>query len=260
MSAPGYAVRDSATMLRRNLRHIQRYPSMAASTVLFPVIFLLLFGYVFGGTLGAGLGGGRAGYITYLVPGILVLTVASGSISTAVSVNMDLTEGIVARFRTMAIARVSLLTGHVLGSLIQTMAGVVLVTGVGLAMGFRSSAGLAGWLGAAGLLLLLTVALTWLSVALGIVAERPETASNLPMPLMLLPLIGSGFVPTASMPPGLRQFAEYQPFTPVTQTVRGLLTGAPIGSNWIIAIGWCVGIGVAGYLWAKAAFNRDSQP
>ena len=126
-------------------------------------------------------------------------------------------------------------------------------------MGFRTSAGLAGWLGAAGLLLLLTVALTWLSVAFGLVADRPETASNLPMPLMLLPLIGSGFVPTASMPPGLRQFAEYQPFTPVTQTVRGLLMGTPIGHNWIIAIAWCVGIGVGGYLWAKAAFSRDTQ-
>ncbi len=259
MSTPAYAVRDSATMLRRNLRHVRRYPSMAASTVLVPVIFLLLFGYVFGATLGAGLGGGRAGYLTYLVPGILVLTVASGSVSTAVSVNMDMTEGIVARFRTMAIARVSLLTGHVLGSLIQTMASVVLVAGVGLAMGFRSGTGPADWLGAAGLVLLLTVALTWLSVALGIVADRPETASNLPMPLLLLPLIGSGFVPTASMPPGVRQFAGYQPFTPVTQTLRGLLTGTPIGSNWIIAIAWCVGIGVAGYLWAKTAFSRDTK-
>lgn len=232
---------------------------MAASTVGFPVVFLLLFGYVFGSTLGAGLGGGRAGYIDYLVPGILVLTVASGSVSTAVSVCMDMTEGIVARFRTMAIARVSVLTGHVLGSVIQTMVGVVLVAGVGLLMGFRSSAGLAGWLGAAGLLVLLTVALTWLSVAFGVVADRPETASNLPMPLLLLPLIGSGFVPTASMPPGLRQFAEYQPFTPVTQTVRGLLMGTPIGHNWIIAIAWCVGIGVGGYLWAKAAFARKTQ-
>jgi len=139
------------------------------------------------------------------------------------------------------------------------MLGVVLVAGVGLLMGFRSSAGLAGWLGAAGLLLLLTVALTWLSVAFGVVADRPETASNLPMPLLLLPLIGSGFVPTASMPPGLRQFAEYQPFTPVTQTVRGLLMGTPIGHNWIIAIAWCVGIGVGGYLWAKAAFARKTQ-
>ncbi len=259
MSSQSYAVRDSATMLRRNLRHVRRYPSMAASTVGFPVVFLLLFGYVFGSTLGVGLGGGRAGYIDYLVPGILVLTVASGSVSTAVSVCMDMTEGIVARFRTMAIARVSVLTGHVLGSVIQTMVGVVLVAGVGLLMGFRSSAGLAGWLGAAGLLVLLTVALTWLSVAFGVVADRPETASNLPMPLLLLPLIGSGFVPTASMPPGLRQFAEYQPFTPVTQTVRGLLMGTPIGHNWIIAIAWCVGIGVGGYLWAKAAFARKTQ-
>ncbi len=193
------------------------------------------------------------------MPGILVLTVASGSVSTAVSVCMDMTEGIVARFRTMAIARVSLLTGHVLGSVIQTMVSVVLVAGVGLLMGFRATAGLAGRAGAAGLLLLLTVALTWLSVAFGLVADRPETASNLPMPLMLLPLIGSGFVPTASMPPGVRQFAEYQPFTPVTQTLRGLLMGTPVGHDWIIAIAWCVGIGVAGYLWAKAAFSRDTQ-
>jgi ABC-2 type transport system permease protein len=218
MSTLSYAARDSATMLRRNLRHALRYPSMTISTAGVPIIFLLLFVYVFGSTLGAGLGGSR--YIDYVSPGIIVMAVASGSTATAVSVCTDMTEGIVARFRTMAIARASLLTGHVVGSLIQTMFSTALVIGVALLMGFRPNAGLVEWIAAIGLLLLLTLALTWLAVALGLVATRPEVASNLPLPLILLPFIGSGFVPTDSMPAGLRQFAEYQPFTSINAVPR----------------------------------------
>ena len=256
MSTLSYAARDSATMLRRNLLHALRYPSMVVSTAGMPIVFLLLFVYVFGSTLGAGIGGSH--YVDYVVPGILLMTTASGSISTAVSVCMDMTEGIVARFRTMAISRASLLTGHVVGSLILTVLSLVVVLGVALLMGFRSGAGPAEWAAVAGLLVLLTLALTWLAVAFGLVADRPETASNLPLPLALLPFIGSGFVPTRSMPVGVRQFAEYQPFTPITETLRGLLTGTPIGHSGVIAVAWCAGIGLAGYLWSRSLFGRKT--
>jgi ABC-2 type transport system permease protein len=259
MSTLSHSVSDSATMLRRNLRHMLRYPSMTLMLVGMPVIFLLLFVYVFGGTLGAGLGpsGGRALYVNYVTPGIVLMTVAGAATGTAVSVAMDMTEGIVARFRTMAISRASVLTGHVVGSVIQTLLGMAVVIGVAVLIGFRPTAGPAEWLAAAGVLTLFVFAITWLSVALGLVSKSVETASNAPMPLMLLPFLGSGFVPTGSMPAGLRWFAEYQPFTPVIETLRGLLLGTPIGNSAIIAITWCAAIALAGYLWARKLFNRD---
>jgi ABC-2 type transport system permease protein len=254
-----YAARDSATMLRRNLRHMQRYPSMSLMLIVFPVIFLLLFVYVFGGTLGAGLGpgGGRSAYANFVAPGIIVLTIAGAAIATAVSVATDMTEGIIARFRTMAIARVSVLTGHVLGSVIQMVLGAAVVTAIAVATGFRPSAGPPAWLATAGLIVLFALAMSWLSIALGLVAKSPESASNTPMPLMVLPFLGSGFVPVASMPAGLRWFAEYQPFTPVISTVRGLLVSGPVGDNAILAIAWGVGISLASYVWAKHLYNRD---
>jgi len=261
MTTLGHTVSDSATMLRRNLRHMLRYPSLTLMLVGMPIVFLLLFVYVLGGTLGAGLGGGtggRADYVAYVVPGILLITVAGGATGTAISVAMDMTEGIVARFRTMAISRASVLTGHVLGSVIQGMFCLLVVLGVGLLIGFRPTAGPVEWLGAAGLLALLTLALTWLCVALGMVSKSVETASNLPMPLTLLPFFGSGFVPTDSMPTGLRWFAEYQPFTPIIETLRGLLTGSPIGNSGAVAVAWCVGISLAGYLWARVSYDRAS--
>jgi ABC-2 type transport system permease protein len=254
MTTLSYAVRDSATMLRRNLRHALRYPSMTLSTAGMPIIFMLLFVYVFGSALGNGLGGGH--YIDYVAPGIVLMTAAAGSIATAVSVCMDMTEGIVSRFRTMAIARVSLLTGHVVGSVITTTFSMAFVLGVALLIGFRPNASPVEWLAAAGLLVLLTLALTWLAVALGLVADRPETASNLPLPLSILPFLGSGFVPTDSMSTGVRQFAEYQPFTPVTETLRGLLMGAPVGHSALMAVAWCLGIALAGYVWARRRFAR----
>ena len=261
MSALTYAATDSATMLRRQLRHMQRYPSMTALIVGLPVVFLLLFVYVFGGTLGAGLGGitaGRGDYVDYVVPGILLITVASSAQGTAISVAMDMTEGIIARFRTMAISRASVLTGHVLGSLVQTMLSLAIVTGVALVVGFAPNAGPLDWLAACGLLAMTTLALTWLSVALGVVSKSVETASNLPMFLLLLPFLGSGFVPTDSMPPVLRWFAEHQPFTPLIETIRGLLMGTPIGNSGALAAGWCVVIALGGYLWSRKLFNRES--
>ncbi|HEX3791991.1 MAG TPA: ABC transporter permease [Pseudonocardiaceae bacterium] len=261
MSTLSYAVADSATMLRRNLRHTLRYPAMTVSQAGLPVVFLLLFTYVFGGAIGAGLagGGGRQGYLNYLTPGMILLTVVSAATATAVSVATDMNEGIVARFRTMAIARVSVLTGHVLGGVIQTLLSIVIVAGVALAIGFRPTAGPLGWLAAIGVLALITFAVTWLSVALGLVARTVESASNLPLFLTLLPFVGSSFVPTASMPTGLRWFAEYQPFTPITETLRGLLLGTPLGDNAIIAIAWGVGISLLSYLWAKRLFNRRTR-
>jgi ABC-2 type transport system permease protein len=259
MSTLTLAVTDSATMLRRQLRHMQRYPSLTLLILGLPVIFLLLFVYVFVGTLGAGLGGvahSRAVYVNYVTPGIILLTVATAAQATAISVAMDMTEGIIARFRTMAIARSSVLTGHVLGSLIQSMLGVGVVIGIAVLIGFRPTASPAEWIAAIGVLAMISFALIWLSVALGLVSKSVETASNLPMFLLLLPFLGSGFVPTDSMPAGVRWFAEYQPFTPVTETLRGLLLGTPIGNNAIIAVAWCAGISLLGYLWARRLYIR----
>ncbi len=259
MSTLAHAVTDSATMLRRSLKHMVRYPSMTLMLAGIPVILLLLFVYVFGGTLGAGLGGvsgGRTAYVNYVVPGIILLAVASGAQSTAISVAIDMTEGIIARFRTMAIARVSVLTGHVLGSMIQTMLCVAIVTGVALLIGFEATAEPIEWMAALGLLAMITFALTWLSVAFGLVTNSVETASNLPMFLVLLPFLGSGFVPTDSMPTGLRWFADYQPFTPITETLRGLLMGTAIGTSAVLAIGWSAAIALFAYLWAKRLYNR----
>ena len=259
MTTVSYAVADSATMLRRNLKRMQRYPAMTLMIIMVPVVFLLLFVYVFGATLGAGLGDGRAAYLSYVTPGIVLLTLGTAATSTAVSVAMDMSSGIIARFRTMAIARVSVLTGHVLGSMILSLLGIALVIGIAVAMGFRTSADPLSWLAVAGLLVLITFAITWLSVALGLVSGSAETASNLPMFLMLLPFLGSGFVPTHTMPAGFRWFAEYQPFTPVIQTVRGLLVGGPIGNNAIMATAWGVGIAALSYLWARRLYRRPMQ-
>jgi ABC-2 type transport system permease protein len=259
MSAVPYAVTDAATMLRRNLRHMQRYPSMTLMLAGMPVVFLLLFVYVFGGTLGAGLGGvsgGRAAYITYLVPGILLQAVAAVAQGTAISVAMDMTEGIVARFRTLGISRGSFLTGHALGSVIQAVISVAIVTSVALLAGFRTDAGPLAWLAVAGVLLMVSFTLTWLTVALGLVAKTVESASNTPMFLVLLPFLGSGFVPVGSMPAGLRWFAENQPFTPVIETMRALLAGTPVGNHAVVAAAWCAGVSLLSYLWAKRLFSR----
>jgi ABC-2 type transport system permease protein len=219
-----------------------------------------MFVYVFGGTLGAGLGGvsgGRDAYIAYVIPGILLMTVAGVAQGTTISVAMDMTEGIVARFRTMAISRASVLTGHVVGSIIQTALAIAVVMAVALLIGFRPTTGPVAWVAAAGVLALTAFAIAWLSVALGMSTRSVETASNLPMFLMLLPFLSSGFVPTQTMPDGLRGFAENQPFTPIIETLRGLLLGTPIGNSGLIAIAWCVAISLVGFLWARRLYERD---
>ena len=259
MSTLAYTLTDSATMLRRNLRRLQRYPSMTLLLVGMPIVFLLLFVYVFGGQLGAGFNGGhdsRGAYLDYVMPGILLIAVAAAAQGNAITVAMDMTAGIIDRFRTMAIARASVLTGHVIASVIQALFGLAVVLAVALALGFRPTADPVAWLAVIGLLTLFTFALVWLCAALGLAAKTVETASNTPMVLTLLPFLSSGFVPTETMPPGLRQFAEYQPFTPVTEAVRGLLSGTGAGTNAIAAIAWSAGIALAGYLWARHLYNR----
>jgi ABC-2 type transport system permease protein len=256
MTTLAHTITDSRTMFQRQLLHLKRYPSLTIMLIGLPVIFLLLFVYVFGGTLGAGLGGGRSEYANYLSPGILLFTIAGAVAGTAISVAMDMNEGIVDRFRSMAIARASLLTGHVLGSLVQIFIALFFVLGVALAIGFRPSATPIEWLATIGMLVAIAFALTWLAVALGMVADSVETASNTPMFLSLLPFLGSGFVPTETMPAGLRQFAEYQPFTPMIETLRGLLLGSGIGNSAWIALAWCAGISALSYLWAKRKYNQ----
>jgi len=255
------AIQDSATMLRRNLRRSLRYPVSAAVAIGVPLVFLLLFVFVLGDTLGAGLGGGgRGAYLDYVTPGILVLAIAGAAQGVSIAVAMDMSEGIIARFRTMAIARVSVLTGHVASAVIQTQIAIVVVLAVALALGFDPTASALDWLAAFALLIGVTFAIVWLAVALGLVSKNVETASNLPMPLLILPFLGSAFVPTDSMPTAMRWFAEYQPFTPIMETLRGLLMGTPIGSSGPLAIGWSVVIGLGSYVWAKRLYNRDPTP
>jgi ABC-2 type transport system permease protein len=263
MSTLAYTVSDSTTMLRRNLRRLQRYPSMTVLLVGMPILFLLLFVYVFGGQLSHGLGNanvaghtGRAGYLNYVTPGILLITVAAAVQGTAIVVAMDMTGGIIDRFRTMAIARSAVLTGHVLAALIQVLLSVGIVLGVAVALGFRPTAGPLDWLAAIGVVTLFALALIWLATALGLAAKSVETASNTPMFLTFLPFLGSGFVLVATLPAGLEQFARYQPFTPATETLRGLLTGTPIGTNALITVAWSVGIALASYLWARHLYTH----
>ena len=263
MSAHPYAVRDSATMLRRNFRHMIRYPSVSLLVIGIPVILLLLFVYVFGGTLGAGLGAAsnsRAAYVDYVTPAIILIAIAGAAQGTSISVAMDMHEGIIARFRTMGIARASVLVGHVLGSTIQTMAGLVVVVGVAVLVGFRPNATVIEWVAAAGVLVMITLAITWLSVALGLYPNSVEAASNLPMPLILLPFLSSGFVPVDSMPAGIRWFAEFQPFTPFIDTLRGLLMGTAIGNSALLTVVWCVLIALVGARWSLKLYHRGPSP
>jgi ABC-2 type transport system permease protein len=264
MTTIAYTLSDSRVMLRRNLKHQLRYPSMTLMLVGLPIVLLLVIVYVLGGQLGAGLGAhlGRGAYLNYVVPGLLLITVASVVQGTSIMVAMDMTGGIIDRFRTMAIARASVLTGHVLGSLIQTLAAMAILIGVAFAIGFHSGAGPLQWLAAIGILALFAFALIWLAVALGLAAKSVETASNSPMILLLLLFLSSAFVSAATMPAGLRQFAEYQPFTPVADAVRGLLSGTAIGNHAIAAIAWSVGIGLVAYLWAIRLYNqrRAAEP
>ncbi|MHA7133259.1 ABC transporter permease [Oerskovia turbata] len=261
-------VADVGTMLRRSLLRAVRYPGLTVFLVAGPLVMLLLFVYVFGGAFGAGVApgitpgaDGRAAYLDYITPTLLVITVVGGATSVAVSAAMDAASGIMARFKTMAISPGSILSGHVLGFAVQAMIALVLVLGAAIAMGYRPEADALDWLALAGLFVLLGICLNWLCVAMGLNARSVETASNTPMLLLLLPFLGSGFVPVETMPTAVRWFAEHQPFTPIIDTVRGLLAGGAglDGSTVVQAVAWCVVIGVAGYVWARALFRRERR-
>lgn len=257
------AVRDSNTMLRRNLLHAWRYPSGTLNLLLTPIMMLLLFVYIFGDVMSAGIGGGgadRSEYIAYIVPGLLMMTIGSTVIGAAVSVSMDMTQGLIARFRTMAVYRGSVLVGHVVGTVLQCVMSVVLVGAVALAMGFRSTdATVLEWLAAFGLVALFALALTWIAVGMGMASPNPERPSSMAMPLILLPLISSAFIPADTMPGWFQPIADYQPFTPAIETLRGLLLGTEIGNDGWIAIVWCVGLTALGYRWSTSLFNRDPK-
>jgi len=252
------AVQDSATMTRRSLRHVLRYPVTLVMAVGVPVLMLLLFVGVFGGSLKAGLGAAsHRAYIDYVMPGIIVIAAAYGSSVTAMSVNRDSSEGIIARFRTMAISPASVLTGHVVSALVRTLLSVALVIGVAIGLGFRPTADAGRWLAAAGVLVLVVLALTWLAVSVGLAAKTAEGTSGFSLIVQLLPFISSAFVATAQMSGSVRWFAANEPFTPVINTLRDLLIGTPDGSTTITAVAWCAGLALIGYLWSRALFRRD---
>ncbi len=256
---------DVATMVRRSLLRAVRYPGLTMFLVLGPLVMLLLFVYVFGGAFGAGVAPGvapgaegRAAYLAYITPTLLVITVVGGATSVATSAAMDAAGGIMARFRTMAIAPGSVLSGQVVGFVLQALAAVVLVLGAAVAMGYRPDAGPLDWLALLGVLVLLGLALNWLCVALGLNARSVETASNSPMLLLLLPFLGSGFVPVETMPAGVRWFAEHQPFTPIIETTRGLLDGTGAdGATTAQALAWCALLAVVGHAWARVLYRRE---
>ena len=255
MTTLALAARDSATMTRRSLRHVLRYPVTLVVSVAVPVLLLLLFVGVFG-ALKSSLGA-HASYIDYVMPGIIAMTAGYGSSVTAQAVNRDSTEGIIARFRTMAISPTSMLNGYIVSALARTLVSAALVIAVSIGLGYRPTADPGRWLAAAGVIILLVLALTWLAVPFGLAAKTAEGLTGFVLIVQLLPFISSAFVPTGQMSGSVRWFAEHEPFTPVIDTLRGLLTGGPIGSNGITAVAWCAGLALAGYVWARVLSRRD---
>ena len=241
----------SIVMLRRNFKHIARNPMTVFNAVLMPVVVMLMFVYVFGDAFNVGVD-----YVDYSTPGLILLAVCYGLGSVAVSVNSDATKGIINRFKVMDVPRSAVLTGHVVASVLTNLLAVAAIIGLGFALGFSPSAGLLGWLAVIGIILLLSFAAGWLTIAMGLAAKSPETAGLASLPLVMLPFFSSAIAPTDKMGPGVRQFAEYQPFTPIIETLRGLLNGAVPHSSLFQALAWCVGIGVVGYVWATRTFTK----
>ncbi len=247
---------DTAVLQGRSLRHIARSPDTIITTAIMPIAFMLLFVFVFGGAIGGAIEGGSDAYVDYLLPGILLITIASGISYTAFRLFLDTQSGIFERFQSMPIARSSVLWAHVGTSLVANLVSVVVVVLVALLMGFRSGAGVGAWLAVAGILLLFTLALTWVAVIPGLTAKSADGAVAFSYPLIFLPFISSAFVPTDSMPTPVRVFAENQPVTSIVDTIRALLAGQPVGNDIWIALAWCVGIGVVGYAFAIRAYHR----
>ncbi len=246
-----WAVRDSFTMVGRSLRHLTRsFDSILLSAIL-PVMLLLLFVYVFGGAINTG-----TAYLNYVVPGIILLCVGYGASQTAISVTNDMVRGIIDRFRSMPILSSSVLTGHVVASLVRAGVSTAIVIGLAVAIGFRPEAGLLPWLGALGLVALFGLAISWLSVVFGLIAKTVEGAGGFSFFVLFLPYVSSAFVPTGTMPKALQAVAEHQPVTPIIETVRGLLVGTPAGDSAGLAVAWCVGLLVLSYGLARYLFHH----
>jgi ABC-2 type transport system permease protein len=243
---------DTAVLTGRSLRHITRSFDTIITTAITPIAMMLLFVYVLGGAIDTG----TDSYVTYLLPGILIITIASGIAYTAYRLFLDMQSGIFDRFHSMPIARSSVLWAHVLTSVVANLVSLVVVFLVALIMGFRSSAGVLAWLAVAGILVLFTLALTWLAVIPGLTAKTVDGASAFSYPLIFLPFISSAFVPTATMPGPVRWFAENQPVTSIVNAIRDLLAGQPVGSDLWIALAWTVGILVVAYFFAMATYRR----
>ena len=247
-----HALGDTAALTGRSLRHITRSLDTIITTTIMPIAFLLLFVFVFGGAIDTG----SVPYVNYLLPGILIITMASGVSYTAFRLFLDLKGGIFERFQSMPIARSSVLWAHVFTSLVANLLSVVVVVVAALATGFRSGAGVGAWLAVAGILTLFTLALTWLAVIPGLTARTADGASAFAYPLILLPFISSAFVPTETMPGPVRAFAENQPVTAIVNAIRDLLAGQPVSSDLWIALAWCVGLLVLAYALAMLTYRR----
>ena len=251
MSTATAPLTDSRIMLRRNLKHILRNPVTIFNAALMPVVLMLLLVYVFGSAFNVG-----EHYVEYATPGLILLAISYGLSATAVSVNSDMTKGIINRFKVMNVSRGAVLNGHVVATMLSCLIATAVVIGMAFALGFRSSASPLDWLGVIGIIVATAFAAAWLTVALGIAAKTPESAGLTVIPLILLPFLSSAIVPADKMGQGVRQFAEYQPFTPIIESLRGLLAGAPSGGYTAAALAWCAGIALVGYLWARATFNK----
>jgi ABC-2 type transport system permease protein len=247
-----YFFGDTAVLTGRSLRHITRSLDTIITTTIMPIAFMLLFVYVFGGAINSG----SDSYVTYLLPGILLITIATGVSYTAFRLFLDMKSGIFERFQSMPIARSSVLWAHVLTSLVANLVSIVVVVLVALLMGFRSPAGVLAWLEVAGILMLFTLALTWMAVIPGLTAKSADGASAFSYPLILLPFISSAFVPTTTMPGPVRAFAENQPVTSIVNAIRNLFAGQPVGTDIWIALAWCVGILVVAYVFAMRTYRR----
>jgi ABC-2 type transport system permease protein len=242
---------DSAIMVRRNFKHSLRNPVTVFQAVLFPIFVMLMFVGVFGGAFKV-----QGHYIDYAVPGLLVMGITYGLGPTAAAVNGDMTNGVINRLKAMDVSHGAVLAGHVVATTVRSLIADVAIIGVGFAMGFRPHASALQWLAAIGIMLLLAFATSWLTVAMGLGAKSVESAGMSTVPLIMLPFLSSAFVPASTMGPGIRQFAEYQPFTPIIETLRGLLAGHPSTGDAWAALAWCVGLTVLGYAWAVATFRK----
>jgi ABC-2 type transport system permease protein len=242
---------DSTIMLRRNFKHILRNPFTIVNGALMPVFIMLMFVYVLGNAFNVG-----EHYVEYATPGLVLLAITYGLSATAVSVNSDMTKGIINRFKVMNVSRGAVLNGHVVATMLSCLIATAVIIGMAFALGFRSSASPLDWLGVIGIIVATAFAAAWLTVALGIAAKTPESAGLTVIPLILLPFLSSAIVPADKMGQGVRQFAEYQPFTPIIESLRGLLAGAPSGGYTAAALAWCAGIALVGYLWARATFSK----